>query len=179
MGDFVKGKQLERYTAPIQAGIKLHRFIDHYTDTHAVVHEVQELLRPEFRISSGVFIDIFFDHFLANHTSYFTEERLSDFTAQVYQHILSYQAILSEDMRTFFGYMQQYNWLYHYHTREGISKSVHGMCKRYPKLGNPEAVMQLFDLHYIALQTHFNTFFPKLESATFHKYEELLSLEHG
>ena len=39
IGDFVKGNKLEEYDQEIQFGIRLHREIDSYTDSHPVVLE--------------------------------------------------------------------------------------------------------------------------------------------
>lgn len=179
MGDFVKGKNFLKYPIAIQSGILLHRHIDFYTDAHPIVHHAQELLRPEFRISSGVFVDIFFDHFLATNPDYFDLPSLQSFTNFIYAHIQQHQSELSQDMKTFFGYMEKYNWLFHYASREGISKSIHGMCKRYPRLGQPDLVMNLFDLHYAQFKDLFALFFPELIQAVQIKTNELLLLTHG
>lgn len=179
MGDFIKGKQMERYDLRIQAGIKLHRSIDHFTDAHELVLQAQHLLRPEFRISSGVFIDIFFDHFLANHPDYFPDNTLLPFTEKVYATIQQQRGVLDDAMLTYFGYMEQYNWLFHYSTKEGIQRSVEGMCKRHPRLGNPVNAMSLFHEKYSYLQEHFNHFFPYLVEHAKNKLHELLPLSDG
>ena len=37
LGDFVSSKDQKKFNPEIQKGIKLHHYIDHYTDTHAIV----------------------------------------------------------------------------------------------------------------------------------------------
>lgn len=162
LGDFVKGKNYQHYAPAIQQGMLLHRYIDQVTDNHPLVHEAQDLFKPNFRLSAGIFTDIFFDHFLANHPAYLNPKELKTYTTGIYQTLQDYSSIFNDDMNTFFGYMQHYDWLYGYQSIEGISKSVRGMCKRYPRLGNPDEALQLFETHFDALQSIFEEFFPEL-----------------
>lgn len=174
MGDFVKGKHFENYDVTIQQGILLHRYIDYYTDHHEVMMDAVQFFKKEFPLSAGVFVDIFFDHFLAVHPEYFNEDSLKTFTLFVYQTLSNHEAIFNDKMKNFFGYMEQYDWLYHYQFVEGIEKSIYGMCKRYPRLGDPKKVMDHFEIHYQSLQEKFNQFFPFLLDASKQKYLTLI-----
>lgn len=42
LGDFVKGNPEHRYSADIVQGIKLHRFVDTTTDSHALMLKAKE-----------------------------------------------------------------------------------------------------------------------------------------
>jgi acyl carrier protein phosphodiesterase len=162
IADYVKGSQFTQYEQEIQAGIRLHRAIDSFTDQHLLVKECRDLLKPHFRHSAGVFIDIFFDYFLANDTRYFPPDALYPFTQEVYLNLLHHEAILSEPMIHFFSHMKQSNWLLGYQYEEGISRSVHGICKRHPVLGDPAHAMILFQENRSEIQQRFHTFFPEL-----------------
>ena len=65
ISDFVKGKTKYDYPESIQKGIHLHRLIDEFTDTHPVTAKAKSYFRPQYRLYSGAFIDIVYDHFLA------------------------------------------------------------------------------------------------------------------
>ena len=65
IADAVKGKQMEKYETDVQAGIRLHRQIDTFTDNHAVVRRSVNRVRSEYGRYSGVVMDIYYDHFLA------------------------------------------------------------------------------------------------------------------
>ncbi|MBK6633182.1 MAG: hypothetical protein IPG38_01660 [Chitinophagaceae bacterium] len=41
ISDYIKGKKQFDYPLPVQKGIRLHRFIDQFTDTHAATHELK------------------------------------------------------------------------------------------------------------------------------------------
>jgi acyl carrier protein phosphodiesterase len=47
IADFVKGKQYEQFVGSIQKGIFLHRQIDYFTDTHALVRQSTKRLQPD------------------------------------------------------------------------------------------------------------------------------------
>ncbi len=49
----------------IRAGIKLHRLIDEFTDTHPAVEVSKARIRDKYRKYSGVVVYMYFDHFLA------------------------------------------------------------------------------------------------------------------
>tara|TARA_R110002096_G_scaffold412940_1_gene613561 strand:+ start:340 stop:738 length:399 start_codon:yes stop_codon:yes gene_type:complete len=63
-GDFVKGKDISRYSEKIQAGIVLHRKIDHYIDHHPIVLELKHQLYSSLPKVTGIAIDLYFDHLL-------------------------------------------------------------------------------------------------------------------
>ena len=41
LGDFVRSKDQKKFNPEIHKGIKLHHYIDHYKDTHAIVKKVK------------------------------------------------------------------------------------------------------------------------------------------
>jgi acyl carrier protein phosphodiesterase len=83
ISDFVKGKKKFDYPVPIQKGIALHRTIDSFTDQHEATKEAKEIFRPAYRLYSGAFVDVVYDHFLATDMAEFSEESLLHFSLQV------------------------------------------------------------------------------------------------
>src|SRR5690606_1175194 len=86
IADFVKGlKALENFPVGIKNGIILHRKIDEFTDHHPAVLKAKNIFRPQYRLYSGAFVDVVFDHFLANDPRYFQDEKaLFKFSQFVY-----------------------------------------------------------------------------------------------
>ena len=66
ISDFVKGKKQYDFSPGIQQGIKLHRAIDQFTDTHPVTKELKQYFRLSYGLYAGVFTDVMYDYFLAN-----------------------------------------------------------------------------------------------------------------
>lgn len=172
LGDFVKGKKHLQFPEAIQKGILHHRFIDRTTDEHPIVHEAMAIFKPSFYISNGVFVDIFFDHFLANDARYFSVDSLGEFTQKTYDSLLAHHHLFDEKMNTFFSYMQQYNWLYYYKDIAGIERSIRGICKRHPRLGDAEKALEIFSDNYQNLQSLYADFFPVLLQKSRENLEE-------
>ena len=47
------------------SGVQGHYATDRFTDTHEIVKDSKAIFFPKYRHYSAVFVDIFFDHFLA------------------------------------------------------------------------------------------------------------------
>src|SRR6266481_7624004 len=84
ISDFVKDKKKFNYPGGIQKGITLHRAIDTFTDTHEATRLAKNIFRPSYRLYSGAFVDVVYDHFLATDTNEFREEGLQNFSEKVY-----------------------------------------------------------------------------------------------
>ncbi|KAA2244723.1 DUF479 domain-containing protein [Chitinophaga agrisoli] len=165
IADFVKGKQLQLYAPEIQRGIQIHRAIDSFTDQHAITREARQLFRPSCGLYGAVFMDIIYDHFLARDTQRFTEAQLAAFAQSVYDVIDQADMELPQVFREVFHYMRTQNWLFHYGTREGISRSFNGIVRRARYLDVPASVpFAIFENHYAAMETYYAAFFPELEA---------------
>ena len=109
ISDYVKGKRQFDYPDNVQKGIRLHRMIDQFTDAHEATKEAKEVFRPAYRLYSGAFVDVVFDHFLATDENEFSEESLLDFSEQVYVSLGLQQQWFPEKFAYFFPYMKSHN----------------------------------------------------------------------
>ena len=73
ISDFVKGKKKFDYSLGIQKGIALHRAIDSFTDDHPVTKLAKQFFKAEYGLYAGAFMDVVYDHFLANDTNEFAD----------------------------------------------------------------------------------------------------------
>ncbi|MEG3858940.1 hypothetical protein QT974_07445 [Microcoleus sp. herbarium12] len=80
LGDFVKGSAVNLYDREIRNGIDLHRKVDRYTDSHAIVRSSKSLVCSQRRRFAGVLVDVFYDRFLAKNWLEYSETPLSDFS---------------------------------------------------------------------------------------------------
>ena len=79
IGDFVKGHHFNEYTQMMRKGIILHRYIDSFTDTHAIVRRSKARLSEQYHKYSGIIIDILYDHFLVKNWSNYCAAPLDEF----------------------------------------------------------------------------------------------------
>lgn len=167
ISDYVKGKSKFDYPATIQRGIMLHRAIDEFTDHHAVTHAAKQFFRPQYRLYAGAFIDVVYDHFLANDTNEFTNsEALNSFAETAYSILEQNKIYLPEKFLQMLPYMQSQNWLYHYKDKFGIEKSFAGLVRRSAYLQESAIAFTIFEKEYDSLQQYYLEFFPSLKQFT-------------
>ena len=53
-GDLIKGNKFEGINLNIIEGVRLHRSIDSFTDSHQLIREAKSIVRPEFKLFSGI-----------------------------------------------------------------------------------------------------------------------------
>jgi acyl carrier protein phosphodiesterase len=176
ISDFVKGKKKFDYSQKIQNGISLHRRIDEYTDYHPATQDAKQFLNPASGLYAGGFIDIVYDHFLANDNHEFEEGALALFAGKTYDQLEPYKNLFPEQFERFLFYMRSQNWLLNYRSREGIHRSFQGLGRRAKFLPDAEPVYQAFIDHYEALKNCYELFFPNLKTFAYH---ELLFLRPG
>ena len=83
ISDFVKGKKKFDYSAQIQKGIALHRAIDEFTDAHEETRNAKLFFKPGYGLYAGAFVDIVYDHFLANDENEFANDELASFSKKL------------------------------------------------------------------------------------------------
>lgn len=161
-GDFVKGPLDGRWPQTIEAGIRLHRRIDLFTDTHPLVRDARALFPAARRRVSGILLDLFFDHCLARDWADYAEVPLPAFTGQVYR-VLADQAALPGALARIAPRMAEQDWLGSYRDFDTLAAVVGGMSRR---LSRPELLAGGFDElaeRYQPLSDHFRRFYPELQ----------------
>lgn len=173
ISDFVKGKKKFGYPAGIQKGIALHRSIDAFTDNHAATREAKAVFRPAYRLYSGAFVDVVYDHFLAADENEFSPEALWLFSLQVYATLGDHAAWLPPGFLQMLPYMRSQNWLFNYRAFGGIEKSMEGLVRRAAYLQESRTAYQLFERHYQLLQACYRQFWKDMKPFARVQYERL------
>jgi acyl carrier protein phosphodiesterase len=165
ISDFVKGKKKFEFSLAIQQGIALHRAIDQFTDFHPATQEAKSYFKKDYRLYSGAFVDVVYDHFLANDKNEFSNEKeLDSFCQSTYINLQKNEAGLPEKFLQILPYMKEQNWLFHYNRREGIEKSFGGLARRAVYLSESAIAFSIFNKHYHELENCYQLFFPELKN---------------
>lgn len=175
ISDFVKGQQKLTYPAGIQRGIQLHRLIDSYTDTHTATRSAKEIFRPAYRLYSGAFVDVVYDHFLAADETEFSEEALFAFSQRIYAVLEEYRPWLPERFAGMFNHMQAQNWLFHYRSLAGARNSLGGLVRRAAYMSDSETAYQLFRGHYQPLRDFYRQFWVDVKTFARGQFDSLYS----
>jgi acyl carrier protein phosphodiesterase len=159
-GDFVKGALGDRFSPEIRDGIRHHRRVDAFTDTHPAVAAFRRVLIPEYGHYARVISDVFFDHFLATNWSRYSREPLPAFLQRIYATLDPYIAELPGRLRFVYPRMRDEQWMLSYADVEGIRIALTHLSKRLSRQPHLEtATHHLIDSR-AELERRFHDFFP-------------------
>ncbi|MEB2777287.1 ACP phosphodiesterase [Algoriphagus sp. D3-2-R+10] len=179
IGDFVKGKMMNNFPLQVRNGIKLHREIDMFTDSHSLVRAGQSYLRPKFGHYSTVITDIYFDYFLAKNWSKYSDLPLAEFTQNTFATLNRYQQYFPDRFASMFKWMVQDNWLLKYGEIEGIQQTLIGMSRRTRFDSKMEVAHLTLQEKEEEFQVIFFAFFEELETFAREKLIEIQNSNAG
>lgn len=163
MADSIHGNQYQHFLPEIQKGVKLHRLIDSYTDSHPVFKQTTKKLHAGYRHYSGVIADIFYDHFLAKNWEKYHQLSLQDYVIDFYTLLGNNLAHTPIKTQQIYPYMVEHNWLYNYRTIEGISSILYQMDRRTQFKSNMQYAPNELKLHYNEFENEFILFFNDIQ----------------
>jgi acyl carrier protein phosphodiesterase len=162
IGDYVKGRDYDKFPPEIRKGILLHRGIDSFTDSHPIVRQSKTYFTPRYHKFSGIIIDIFYDHFLANEWNTFSDEDLHDYVNHINRLLLNYSDVLPEGIKKIVPYFIADNWFETYASVEGIGKILEMMSERTSLPYEDNYAIQVLKNKYHAIRKEFLEFFPQI-----------------
>ena len=162
-GDFVKGSELSHLDDEHQIGVRLHRKIDSYTDSHSDIKALRTLFPRSIRRMSGVVIDIYFDHLLCAHWDRYTGLPLDELLQHFYAEVEAYPYGMSERYQQVKRGLLDYRWLSDYQDIQSCERSFKHIEKR---LGGrilfAEQAMHIVQHSNRELNASFLRFYPQL-----------------
>lgn len=176
VADGVRGNKYKLYPKEMQAGIKLHREIDTFTDAHPLFRKCTKRLHKGYGHYSGVIVDIFFDHFLAKNWDQYSEIPLSIFVAEFYDTLVQHKELLPPRFKNLTPIMIEGNWLLSYATIDGIQLVLNGMNRRTKGRSQMNEATKELKIHYAAFEEDFTAFFKELIEFSAVKRLEILKL---
>ncbi len=159
IADFIKNNDRENFPLEIQKGIKIHRAIDTFTDSHPAVSEAKKIFSPLVRLYSGAFIDVAFDYFVAH---LYTEDDLKVHSEKVYSVLWKNEKWLPENYKKMLVRMEKDDWLSNYRKEQGIKFSMQNVLHKAKYLDKDLPVFDIFLKNKKELQIYFDQFFPDI-----------------
>ncbi|OWP62205.1 hypothetical protein CDA63_15410 [Hymenobacter amundsenii] len=163
----VRGRAgLLAYPEAVQRGIRLHRFIDSFTDAHPVVRRTTARLRAAgLGKWAGVVSDMGYDHLLArDFARHHPAEPLPQFAQRQYQLLHQRRAELPERLQHLLHYMRQGDWLSGYAHPEGLEQALLGLSRRVPAGAIMATGAAAFLAELPAYEADFAEFWPELRA---------------
>jgi acyl carrier protein phosphodiesterase len=163
MGDFVHGQPDPALPERLIAGIRLHRAIDVYTDSHPDVAAARNLLPSPYRRYAGILLDMWFDHLLARDFERWSGQALEPYSIGVREMLRRHELSLPAGLQRFRLYMEAHALPAGYARPEEMAAALDGISHRLSR-ANPvgEAMPVLTGLE-APLHERFEAFFPQLQ----------------
>jgi acyl carrier protein phosphodiesterase len=162
IADAVKGKQIQQYDSEIIRGIRLHREIDSFTDSHPLIERGKVQLRSRFNKFSGIVMDIFGDHFLARNWERYSNDELNVYCQTIYSFLQKEKNLMPEQSQRTLHYMSMQDWLYNYQHIDGIQMALTGLARRSKFESGMETAHMELERSYGFYEDLFNQYIPKL-----------------
>jgi acyl carrier protein phosphodiesterase len=167
VADFARPAELATLPPEVQDGVRLHRLIDSFTDSHPIVRGSVARIAPEFHWFSGIIIDIYYDYLLARDWSRYSLETLESFASRSYLALETLLPYAPAEAAGFIRWMIDDNRLTRYATLEGIEDTLTRVSRRIQKRMPKNAIrledaMPLLREQHPHLVSDFHAFYPEL-----------------
>lgn len=162
IADSVKGNGFLKFTEEVQIGIKLHRSIDSYTDSHEIFKRSLGRIRKDFGKFSGIVVDIYYDHFLAKNWPEYDNTDLEVFASHVYKVLQRRFMILPHRTKRLLPFLVTQNWLVGYGKFIDLKLVFYGMDRRTRFKSGMTKAVDVLEQNYEELKKDFQQFYPEL-----------------
>lgn len=162
LGDSLKGREYLKYNKTVQKGVFLHRFIDSFTDRHALVRAGSERLRPAYRKYSGVIVDIFYDHFLAINWRQYHHISINEFAEQMHKVLSGNYFDMPHKAQQLVPFLIQSKRLVTYESFDGIERTLKIMSIHTSLPDKTDFAMEILYRKYNDFNEEFNVFFKEI-----------------
>lgn len=171
LGDFVRGNITDDYALEVVEGIRLHRWVDAYTDRHEIVLAAKHYFPSELKRFAPIALDMFWDHCLSRHWHRYHDQPLSGFvrdaekTVRHQQRSVQAYTSLPESFISVTDKMWTGGWLESYQCFENIDMALQRIALRRERLAPLSQCVMTLRTEYEHLESLFFAFYPQLLNA--------------
>jgi acyl carrier protein phosphodiesterase len=167
VADWIEASDLPQLSSEVLRGIELHRAIDHFTDHHPAVREMNTILRPTLRKYSPVGSDLIIDFLIAHHWYLFHNCSYSSFCSDIYIQINESKEEFSPIIHDRLNRICRHRWLDRKQDSESWKYTLLNMDKRarFPSnfMGVQKLLLEKFSLFnslFISVYSEATQLFP-------------------
>ncbi len=162
--DYLRKRECLELPLSLQAGVRLHRFIDFTTDNDRGVRAAWALLRERHGKYASVIFDIYGDYLLATRWQHFEAEPIQVLTERAYEALRQNLSHLPAELADRFERMIEHDWLRQYGSYEGQAYVFERFGRRLSKPALLDGVIDTLRQHEQVLAKAFVDFYPKLQA---------------
>lgn len=164
LGDHVKGLLKGERSKTIEDGIRFHRAVDVFTDSHPMQQRSISRLPKNLRRYGGIICDVVYDYYLANHWAAFYEKDFQQFCTASYLAILVAEDELTQPAFSTVVRMQENSSLQSYTSRHYIERSLAFIGQRLKRDNPLHLGYREFEALEQELEQDFMTFLPLVDA---------------
>jgi len=161
-GDHVKGPLHGERPAAVEAGIRLHRFIDATTNRDPVMKASAARFGAAHRRAAPILVDIVADHFLARSFTHWHGTALPAFTAHAYRLLAEHGNVLPTSADLLRQRLTAGDGLAAYTDLAVVEYGFARVALRLHRPHDSLAWRCALDVNYQALQVDFDDYYPRL-----------------
>ncbi len=165
LADRISSKELSSYSEGFAEGVKCHREIDRFTDTHPIVRQSKGRIFPKYKHFAAVLVDVYYDHLLVLNWDRYSDVPYKTFVQNFYDSIAPKTSSLSLQSQEMLHNIVKYNVIGHYDTIEGVAlalKRLSYRMKRPDLIDITDGADSLAE-HLESFNKEFLLFFPELQ----------------
>jgi acyl carrier protein phosphodiesterase len=162
LADFVKGDVEGRFPREVSEGIRHHRRLDCFTDTHEVFAASRRLMSHARRRYAGIIVDVLYDHFLVTGWDRYCSTTLDEFVDRVYENLCRHRVAIPDPVPMVIEKMVREDWLRSYATADGIDRTFKRISRRLRRENPLGTAIEELERNYDRLRDHFHSFFPQV-----------------
>jgi acyl carrier protein phosphodiesterase len=162
--DLTSAARLGHLAEPYQKGIRCHRQIDVFTDSHPRVQSCMRRFPPPYRRFGGILTDVYFDYFLARDWAEYSSVPLPDFISEIYRDIEACSSVIPAEANPPLQRMREEDWLGRYHHIAGVTDILGRIGRRMRRPFDLAGSLPIFQQHESAFLEDFQAFFPELKA---------------
>jgi acyl carrier protein phosphodiesterase len=168
-GDSFKGNldKFDHLPKNIMDGVRLHRFIDDYTDSSPYILKAGQLLQNQgIKKISFIATDIILDFHLTSKWEEYASSKYEDFVQMVYDNTDPYLEELDEEFNFLYSRLKKYGWMLDYTTEDGIQKILRQFSKRIRFENDLDKCFAIYKSDQKTFDQHFKNFLVDIEAAS-------------
>ena len=150
--------------AGFREGVRLHRAIDVYTETHPATRAARACIAPPRRRLAGIIVDVAWDYFLTRDWARYAQEPLRPFVTARIAAIRSYLRSRAPGLHGFVERAMAEEWLLSYGTLAGLEETFQRISRRSRAVALLPGAGREIARNEELLHRHFSDFYPRLRA---------------
>ncbi|MHB0969864.1 MAG: acyl carrier protein phosphodiesterase [Thermoanaerobaculia bacterium] len=165
-GDFVHGRLGGRFDPRLEEGIRMHRRVDSFTDSHAVVGRSRRRFPERWKHTTRILVDVFYDRLFYEEWNRFSDADFDSFRTTRYRQLEEALDLASEPLRGYLPLMIRDDFLASCTTDERLARTLRRIASRLRGDWPLEEALPDFLRLHDELRVDFLEFFPELLKET-------------